>query len=130
MALSAILLRQEKDNGKLKLFVEKIRRYDIIFMMNSKFQKIVKMAKPFFKPYHVQYLGVFGSYARGSAKNSSDIDLLVKFKSPPGLIDYIRLEEDLGRVLGRKVDLVSMGGISPQLEPYIKQDLITLYENR
>ncbi len=98
--------------------------------MSAKFQKIVKKIRPLFKPYRIQYLGLFGSMARGTAKKNSDIDLLVKFKNPPGLIEYIRLEEALAKTLGRKVDLVSMGGISPEIKPYITGDLVTLYENR
>jgi predicted nucleotidyltransferase len=54
---------------------------------------------------------VFGSVARGEAGPQSDIDLLVDVGSrtsswfPSGLID------DLERLLGRKVDMLTDGGL-------------------
>ena len=78
----------------------------------------------------MEYLGLFGSVARGTAGPKSDIDLLVKLNNPPGLIEYMQLEDSLSKAFGRKVDLVSTRGMSAQLKPYIYQDLITLYENR
>jgi|SRR3989344_3368605 len=98
--------------------------------MSAKFKGITKKIRPFFKPYRIQYLGLFGSVARGTDKKNSDIDLLVKFRTPPSLIEYIRLEENLSQKLGKKVDLVSMGGVSFELKPFITRDLVTLYENR
>ena len=93
-------------------------------------KKIAKIAKPILRPYQVQYLGLFGSVARGTASKKSDIDLLVKMKKVPGLVGLIRLEENLGRAFGKKVDLVFKDSVTPRLKPYIEQDLITLYENR
>jgi uncharacterized protein len=50
---------------------------------------------------------VFGSVRRGSAKRSSDLDLLVTFEPSATLFDQIDLGEELEEKLGRRVDVVS-----------------------
>lgn len=57
--------------------------------------------------YHIESLGVFGSFARGDQTEESDIDLLVSFSATPDLLEYIDLAEHLETVLGHKVDLVT-----------------------
>ena len=41
--------------------------------------------------YRVKYPGVFGSYVRGEARKTSDLDLLVEFEEAPTLVEYIRM---------------------------------------
>ncbi len=41
--------------------------------------------------YDVERLGVFGSYVRNEQHAESDIDILVSFRSTPGLLRYISL---------------------------------------
>ena len=89
-----------------------------------------KKLKRFCQDNDIAYLGLFGSYARGEQTEKSDIDLLYKFKKNKkitlfGLADLkISLEE----ILKKKVDFVGKDNIKPGLKPYIKEDLITLYD--
>src|SRR5208283_3182195 len=55
--------------------------------------------------YGIRSIGVFGSFARGEQGSRSDVDILVEFDEVPGLLQFIRIEEHLRRLLGRKVDL-------------------------
>ncbi len=48
---------------------------------------------------------VFGSVARGEAREDSDVDFLVEIESKRSLFDYIALMQDLSELLGRKVDI-------------------------
>ena len=57
--------------------------------------------------YSIKTLAIFGSYARNKQRAKSDLDLLVEFEKTPGLIQFIRIEDELGNLLGVKVDLVS-----------------------
>jgi len=61
----------------------------------------------------VSHLRAFGSVARGEAKASSDIDLLVRFAADAdwSLLDHARMELELERLLRRRVDLVSRSAI-------------------
>jgi len=79
---------------------------------------------------HVRRLDLFGSRAKGTADGDSDVDLLVEFEPghTPGLIGFIELEEELAALLGKKVDLVSSGGLSPYLKEEIMRTRSPLYE--
>lgn len=62
---------------------------------------------------------VFGSALRGDARVDSDIDLLVDLEPGRSLLDHVGLWQDLEELLGRRVDVVVEGGISPHLEQRI-----------
>ena len=64
-------------------------------------------------------LALFGSVARGEAREDSDIDLLVDVESGRSLLDIVGLWLDLQELLGRKVDLLTEGGISHHLRGII-----------
>lgn len=48
---------------------------------------------------------VFGSVARGEAKESSDLDLLVEWESGRSLLDHVRLVQDLEALLKTRVEI-------------------------
>ena len=67
-------------------------------------------------------LRLFGSVARGEERPDSDVDLLVALRDDCGFEDYLALAEELEKLLGRKVDLVSERGLSPYFRPYIEAE--------
>ena len=46
---------------------------------------------------------VFGSYARGDAEETSDLDLLVEFEPSISLITFVRYKRELEKLLGKKL---------------------------
>ena len=76
----------------------------------------------------VSMLGVFGSVARGEATAQSDVDLLVEFSNRKSLLAVVSLERQFSDALGRKVDLLTEGAISPYLRSRILRDLKVIYE--
>ena len=70
------------------------------------------------RKYHINKAGIFGSYARGTMKKNSDIDLLIKPVKNMGFA-FAGLELELSQKLKRKVDLVSYNGLSPYLKDEI-----------
>lgn len=60
--------------------------------------------------FGVKQLALFGSFAAGTAKKNSDVDLLVEFDRPMGL-KFVRLSEYLEKLLGRKVDVLTREGL-------------------
>jgi len=61
--------------------------------------------------HHASRVRLFGSAARGEDRPDSDIDLLVDFEDDSSLFDLMRMERDMRALLGRSVDVVSVGGL-------------------
>jgi uncharacterized protein len=62
----------------------------------------------------IRSLRLFGSAARNELRDDSDIDLLVEFEPgrTPGLLGVAKLELELQQLLGREVDLRTVGDLS------------------
>ena len=74
--------------------------------------------------YGVKKTGVFGSFARGEGKEDSDIDVLVEFEDNFENFDnYIELKYFLEDLFGRKVDLVTVEALRPQLKDDILKEV-------
>lgn len=76
------------------------------------------------KDFHIEELGIFGSTALGRAKIKSDVDILVDFSRPPGFFTFMKLEEHLSRILGKKVDLVTRNALKSTIKKEILQQVI------
>jgi predicted nucleotidyltransferase len=74
----------------------------------------------------VRNVRVFGSTARGDADASSDIDLLVDVEPARTLLDVIAFEQDLEELLGRSVEVLTDGGLSPYLRQRILAEAAAL----
>ncbi len=73
--------------------------------------------------YPIQRLALFGSWARGEAREDSDVDVLVEVDPSIGL-RFVELGDELERALGRRVDLVSRRAIQPSLWKQIEPELL------
>ncbi len=60
-----------------------------------------------------RHVRVFGSMARGEAGPESDVDLLVDVEPGRTLLDVIALEQEVQALLGRSVEVLTDGGLSP-----------------
>jgi predicted nucleotidyltransferase len=74
------------------------------------------------RKYGVKNVRIFGSYARGEQRPTSDIDLLVDLPKNMSLLDLVGLKLDLEEELKRKVDVVPSDSVKPTLRPYILAD--------
>lgn len=75
------------------------------------------------KKYPISNIGVFGSYARGEATESSDIDIAVDINGPMGL-SFIAMADELEEIFGIKVDLVPKRSIKPTYLTSVEKDII------
>lgn len=74
--------------------------------------------------YHVQEIGLFGSYVRGEQDRASDVDILVEFSQPIGFFKFLELEEYLEAALAAKVDLVSKKALKPRIGHHILYEVV------
>ena len=75
------------------------------------------------KRWPVVRLSLFGSVARGEQTSKSDVDLLVELSAPMGW-DFFDLTDEVERLLGSKVDLVTRNTIKPKAWQYIANEVI------
>ena len=73
--------------------------------------------------YHIEKIGLFGSYAKDSATENSDIDIFIKMK--PSLFDMVSVKEQIEKDLNKKVDLIrEHKNIKPVFLQMIQKDVI------
>lgn len=91
-------------------------------------KKYIELIKTYFQDKPVNRAYLFGSFVRGDAGPNSDVDILVEldYRNPIGLM-FIRMEQDLAKILNRNVDLVSAKGMSKYLKPTIDQEKQLIY---
>jgi predicted nucleotidyltransferase len=77
--------------------------------------------------YDAERIAIFGSYARGEAKNRSDIDILVRFARPKSLIQIVQIEDEIKKSIHMNVDLVTEKAVSPYLEGSIHRDEVVIF---
>ena len=76
--------------------------------MSSRVPVDLQQIAEFCRRHHIRKLSLFGSVLRDDFRPDSDIDVLVTFE--PGQVVGLRvvdIEDELARLLGRRVDLVS-----------------------
>ncbi len=74
--------------------------------------------------FNVANLALFGSTARDSAREDSDIDILVSFDGIATSARYFGVQFYLEDLLGRPVDLVTDKALRPELRPYIEKEAL------
>ena len=78
--------------------------------------------------YGVKKAAVFGSYARNTQTNESDIDILVELGRKMSLLDFVGLKLDLEDKLNKKVDLVQYKTLKPSIKDFILKDQSVFYQ--
>ena len=94
-------------------------------MQRNKALEMLRQLKPqLSEKFGVERLALFGSTARDTATDDSDLDVLVRFSGAPDSDNYfgtLFLLEDLS---GCEIDLVMEDAVRKELKPYIYRDLI------
>ena len=80
----------------------------------------------------IVFMAVFGSFVKGKQSPKNDVDIAIEFdkKSRKTLLDLVRIEEELTKIFGRKVDLGIFSSINPYIVEDIKREMRVIYEKR
>lgn len=91
---------------KYKYFVHELAKYNVIDETHGILsqKQIIETCDKIFKNYDINYCYLFGSYAKWTAKETSDVDLLISTKTKG--IKFFELAERLREALQKKVDLL------------------------
>jgi predicted nucleotidyltransferase len=88
-----------------------------------------RILQQFFTGKPVKRAYLFGSYARNEASEHSDIDLLVELDYTKHIgYGFIQMVLDLEQLMHRKVDIVTVDGLSKYAKPFVDKDKILIYE--
>ncbi|MEN6611791.1 MAG: nucleotidyltransferase family protein [Methanoregulaceae archaeon] len=86
--------------------------------------QILNIQEDLHKRFHVKKIGIFGSYSREEQREGSDIDLIVEFDTPIGMMAFVHLKNLLENTLGMRVDLVTPDGLHPLIRDQIMRDVV------
>ncbi|MCA9870564.1 MAG: nucleotidyltransferase family protein [Anaerolineae bacterium] len=76
------------------------------------------------REYGVKSLALFGSVARDESSAASDVDLLVEFDRPTGLLGLFALQEHLEQLLGCPVDLGTPASLKPRVRQRVMSEIV------
>jgi predicted nucleotidyltransferase len=76
------------------------------------------------RDFGVRRIALFGSTARGDAREDSDLDILVDFEKDPTFLSFMGLKAFLEDHLGRKVDLVTPDALKPRMRPIVEREAV------
>lgn len=93
-------------------------------------EEIRSIAAPIAAAHDVDRIYLFGSYARGEATASSDIDLRVDKGRLKGLFALGALYTDLEDGLGKQLDLLTTGSLEQEFLQRIAMEEVLIYANR
>lgn len=100
--------KQKKDTVKYRFLLHELEQIDPIDEEHGILSvgDIVEICAEVFSQYGVDYCYLFGSYAKGTPSESSDIDLLISSKITG--LEYYELIERLRQALRKKVDVLDV----------------------
>ncbi len=93
--------------------------------MNKK--AIFNIVRSFLISHGATKVAVFGSYVRDEEKPGSDIDIVVEFSERKSLLEIVKMERELSKLIGIKVDLLTEKSISPYLIDSIRKEMKIIY---
>lgn len=86
-------------------------------------EKIASLLAPYCRSNGIKKLELFGSVARGQGRRGSDVDLIATFESPIGL-RFFGMPEDMARILGVPVDLLTRPTVDQMTNPHRKESIL------
>ena len=94
-------------------------------------QQIKDTVTDYFKDKPVKSVYLFGSYARGDAKEGSDVDLLLDLDYEKRIgLEFVRWGIVLKKKFKTKVDLVPVSTVYPFVMEQAEKDKILMLQNR
>ncbi len=73
--------------------------------------------------HRIRRAAIFGSFARGEGRKTSDVDILFDPPSRFTLFNVVEVKDELENALRKDVDLVSFRSIDKLLRPYIIKNM-------
>jgi predicted nucleotidyltransferase len=97
-----------------------MKRDDVIRLLKEHEAELRRMG--------VEHLYLFGSTARGEARDDSDIDLFFDHeKGKLGLFELMDVKERAASILGCKTDIMTRNSLHPALKKRIEESAVLVF---
>ena len=114
---------------KYEFMIQKLEKFGFIDETHGilTVQQIKDICSDIFANYEIEYCYLFGSYAKGKATESSDVDLFIS--TPISGIRFFDLVESIREGLKKKVDVLNYEQLNnnPELINEILKDGVKIY---
>ncbi len=132
----ADILAKLDEVGNKQGYIKKLIRGDICGNDEAlSIDSIRLMILPVVLKYGIERATLFGSYARGEAKEDSDVDFLIECNGIDTMTEYLSLTDDLKTAIGKNVDIVMYDALqtdrsraAKRLRQNIEKDKVIVYE--
>ena len=92
--------------------------------------EIREKIRPICEQYKIEKVWLFGSYARGEAREDSDVDLHMKAPKGIGLFGLSGIYADLEEALGKEIDLITRIPEENKIfRRYVEREEILIYDS-
>lgn len=86
--------------------------------------KVIQENTDEIRTYGIKKIGIFGSFAKATQRDRSDIDVLIEFERGKKAFDnYMELKFLLEKIFHRRVDLVIKEALKPEIKRNILQEV-------
>ena len=84
----------------------------------------------FCRRWHIKEIALFGSVLRDDFGPESDLDILVSFSAEAdwGLLDHLKMEEELAAIFNRKIDLFTKRAVEKSHNRLRRQEILRTAE--
>ena len=93
----------------------------------SQIIELLNKSKLFLKERGVIELGLYGSYARHTQKNTSDVDVWVKLENHANLLDIAQIKLYLENLLKLEVDIIRHKCFRNEIRSLILTDSVVIW---
>lgn len=86
----------------------------------------------FCQKHHIRKLALFGSVLRDDFSGDSDVDVLVEFElgTVVGFFELMDAQMELAQLIGREVDMNTVGFLSQRIRERVIEQAQVLYESQ
>ena len=122
--MSAVRSRPTPQKLENQSFMINFRLFSFNMMNSLTIFSLLEKNQSILSRYGVEQIGLFGSYVRNEQSDASDIDLLVEFsRGKKSLHNLVSLADDLEKLFGKRVEIVTKESLSPYIGPHILREV-------
>lgn len=96
-------------------------------LSSNNFELPTDKVAEFCQQWEVKELALFGSVLRDDFRSNSDIDVLIEFypDAHPTLFTLVDMQDELGQIFERQVDLVTRESITNSRNPWRRREILS-----